>query len=460
MKKIMAYFRENYMVLFKIYIVWQVLLQWVLAPVFPRMGTIGNICIVGFGAVIYLYDYLKGRILFKRGVRILPCLFWGAVLLSILVNYKMNFVDNMQAYAILMIEIFILLPAYADDIAKIKKDIFTFGNGVAILMFICSVIGFTLYVLDYPIYLYSHRFCGIFSNPNQSSVLSFFGMISSGLVLAHEKAAGKKRYKVFHITNIVLNFFMFTLSNSNTGKVMLFCAVATIGFFVTYHKVQKIKMFLRVLVAVGVMAVCVGGSYGVYSVTQDALAYVPGLKEGLNLEGLFDGLNLKDNILNKDDIDKKDFDRSEQEGGLNNNRFEIWREGFVAFKHSPIVGFGPRNVSDAVDLYVENPRSEIEAGGLHNMYIELLVTCGILGVVCFAAWALSELCPVAKTIFGKQTGTKRDLWIFLLISAGTISSLAMNMTESAMFFSNSAYSIYFWCLLGYLLSLVKLSRNS
>ena len=62
-----------------------------------------------------------------------------------------------------------------------------FANGVAVLMFLCSIIGFILYIIDYPIYLYSNRFCGIFSNPNQSSIMAFWGMISSCVVLVYKK---------------------------------------------------------------------------------------------------------------------------------------------------------------------------------------------------------------------------------------------------------------------------------
>ena len=451
MKRIYTYLKENNLVLFKIFMIWQILLQWILAPVFPVLGKIGNFCIVGLAGVIYVYNFKQNGRLIKFGIRPFPCVFLGAVLFSIVLNYQVNLIDNLETYAILLIEMLILLPVFSDDTDRIQNDLCIFANGVAVLMFLCSIIGFILYIIDYPIYLYSNRFCGIFSNPNQSSIMAFWGMISSCVVLVYKKKSKRKSMYVFHIVNLILNFFMFTLSNSNTGKVMLIAMVCTIAFFVVWLKKSNVKIYLRVVLSIVVMLI--GGiiAIGVYEKTQNALAYLPGGVE------LIDSSLVEEKIEDKieDKIEKKSFDRSNQEGGLNNNRFEIWREGIETFKQSIIIGCGPRNISFAVNKYIKNPRSEIQDGGLHNMYLELLVACGILGFLSFSVLLLSKAIPVLRILFGGYFYSRQTMMVFVLLSASVVSFLGMNMTESAMLFSTSAYSLCFWCVLGYLMNLTK-----
>lgn len=486
MNKILGRLEENYIVVFKVYIVAQVLLQWLLAPVVPWLGKIGNIFIVLMAMLIYFYNYKKKTILFYKGMSKTACVFLFAVLVSIIFNFRYNLIDNVETYLVLLIEILILMPVYSENKKKILADMRVFFNGFAIIMFICSTIGFILYITDNPIYLYSTRFCGVFSNPNQSSIMSFFAIISSLIIIViiNSKKDSVKHYKLeysFQIINILLNLCMFTLSNSNTGRVMFMVLFGMIGFFACFYHLNSFHVISRSILGCILGFLCVLLSHGTYNLVQGSLAYVPGVivvfqneklfgnfleKEELENEGIEHTVGKEEPSSNKIDnitIPKKEFDRSKPEGGINNNRFEIWAEGMQAFSNSMFIGFGPRNVYGAVVRYVDSPRTEIEAGGLHNMYIELLVSCGLFGFVSFILMVIVRAVPVIKRLFVFDKNFVFERRLFLLLSVSVIAFLVMNMAESTLLFTTSAYSILFWCILGYLLnfeSVMNLEKES
>lgn len=461
MNKTKKFVKENYIVLFKIFVIWQTLLQWTLAPILPRWGTIGNVMIV-LGAVgVWYLNYKKNKCLMKFGMKIWPCLFLGAVFLSVVFNYKMNFIDNMETYVFLLIEMLVLMPTYTENKEKLTKDLELFSNSIALLLFICSGIGFALYLFNIHLYLYSNRYCGIFSNPNQSSVMAFWAIVASLIALTFCKEKRNKGKIIFHVTNLILNFFMFTLSNSNTGKVMMAIGTGVGVFVLVYWKKWKTLLPKRILLAMICGCISSGVMLTTYNITQNTLAYVPGSFEmiGEKLQVLEENIEEGKNE-GIQEIEKKNFDRSNQEGGINNNRFEIWREGMEIFKHSMLIGCGPRNLSDSINKYIENPRSEIEAGGLHNMYLELLVTCGIVGILSFTGLIISKAIPAWKYIFSKNRIVEVKSIRILFLCVGVISFLAMNLTESTMFFTTAAYSLCFWCVLGFLLNSVELYNEN
>lgn len=462
MRRTKKFIKENYIVVFKIFVIWQTLLQWTLAPIFPRWGTFGNVLIV-LGAVgICGLNYKSNKYLIQFKEKKWSYLFLGAVFLSIVFNFRINFVDNMEAYIFLLIEILILMSEYTEDMEKLKKDLYFFSNGVALLMFICSAIGFILYLFNVHLYLYSNRYCGIFSNPNQSSVMAFWGMLVSAIGLTFYKETRYKWQLIFHGMNILLNFFMFTLSNSNTGKVMMLIGVGFGSFALTFWKKKKMFLGKKIMLAILCGSICGGMTLAAYDITQNILAYAPGSFEIIEekIQVLEDNIEDEEKNTGLQEIEKKNFDRSNQEGGLNNNRFEIWHEGMEIFKHSMIVGCGPRNVSDFINQYVKNPRSEIEAGGLHNMYLEILVTCGIIGMMTFLGMMISKAIPVWNYIFSKNRTIDSKNFRILLLCIGVVSFLAMNITESTLFFTTASYSLCFWCILGYLLNAVKLCKKN
>lgn len=196
---------------------------------------------------ILVYDFFHSRDLLRRGVHVWELIFLAAVAVSILVNFRTNLLDNVETYLILLIEFLVLIPAYRQDRETLKRDILWFVNILAAAMFLCSLVGFVLYAADYALYSYEYRFCGVFSNPNLSSVMSFWGVTASAAALTFKPKRYIALYRTGHIVNLLLTFVMFTIANSNTGKVMLAAACAAVCFLLPFTLELKAKTVWRIL---------------------------------------------------------------------------------------------------------------------------------------------------------------------------------------------------------------------
>ena len=447
---------------FKLFMVLMILVQTLLTPVLPWIGKVGNIVIALWAAFILAYDFFHGRRLIRKGLNLWLMLFLAATAVSIAVNFRTQLMDNLEGYVMLVIQLMVLLPAYREDPASLKGDLRLFVNGLAAVMFLCSAAGFVLYTLDKPIYLYTYRFSGVFSNPNFASVMGLFGTLASLISLTCLPERHKKAYKVFHIVNALLCFVLFTVANSNTGRVMLCVALAALLFFLPFSLAGLKKIYARVTAGLLAAVVGAGVGYALYSGTQTAAAYVPGtvryaramLAERPERPEQPEG----EQPMDKPTIEKENFNRSEEDVQLDNNRFTIWRQGFEVFKRHPVFGCGPRNIYEGVQRYVAEPRSEIEAGGLHNMYLELLATGGLAAFLPFMIWFALAAVRVIRGLAQPRSLKDPASWRLWLMGAGAAAFAVMNLTESAMLFSTAAYSMCFFVLLGFLLNLLQLEK--
>jgi hypothetical protein len=450
---------------FKVFMVLQILSQTVLAPILPWLGKAGNIVIALWAACILLYDLFHERKLFRRGLKIWIVIFLAAVAISIVVN-RVNLLDNVEGYVMLVIQLMVLLPAYRDDREQLRRDLRLFVNGLALAMFIASAIGMILYALDKPLYLYSYRFSGVFSNPNMASVMCFWGMVASLVALTDPPTWHPKLYRALHILNTVFCLVLYTVANSNMGKVMLMAAIGVYAFFLPFSMPKIKRFFPRLLTGVGFAAVGCVAAYLLFVGVQTAASYVPGVVRYVRSEIALpepeqpgEGTANPQTKPAKPVLEKENFDRSEDNVQLDNNRLEIWREGLIVLRHHPLFGCGPRNLWGAVQTYVDNPRPEIEAGGLHNMYLELLSTSGAVGFIPFMIWLAMAAAACVRYLARSKNLRDRISHRGWLLGAGAAAFAVMNLSESVMLFSTNAYSMCFFVTLGFLLNWIAMDSR-
>ena len=90
------------------------------------------------------------------------------------------------------------------------------------------------------------------------------------------------------------------------------------------------------------------------------------------------------------------------------------------------------------------------------MYIELLVVCGIAGFVTFVLFVLRRGIPVLVFVFRNDIPQQRKRVRMVILFAGLLAFLAMNMTESTMLFSTTPYAVCFWVILGFMFNYIAL----
>lgn len=147
-------------------------------------------------------------------------------------------------------------------------------------------------------------------------------------------------------------------------------------------------------------------------------------------------------------------------GDVSNRRFAIWGSGLEIFKTKPLTGVTFRNyvpyAEDKLpDTYLVN-NDFIEFHSMHNSFVDILVSQGILGVVIIAAYIILVLVLIFKNFF-KFKGEKYKYNTALLSIIAPIFASMMFYSET--FYMNTGGAFLFWLALGYLIQSVT-SKNS
>ncbi|MBP5292189.1 MAG: O-antigen ligase family protein [Lachnospiraceae bacterium] len=90
-----------------------------------------------------------------------------------------------------------------------------------------------------------------------------------------------------------------------------------------------------------------------------------------------------------------------EEGGLTNGRIEIWKEGFLIWKDNPVFGISYRNIAEyARTNYPEGYMTtrENELNTFHNVFVDVLVSQGLVGEIIVLAMAAVILARVASLL--------------------------------------------------------------
>jgi exopolysaccharide production protein ExoQ len=235
---------------------------------------------------------------------------------------------------------------------------------------------------------YSHRFYGVYSNPNTLGILSALA-VPMGLGLwSYTKSRG-------YLLGDAIAFYSILLCESRTALLAVAAAAAVV---VLRRGTSAVMTALAVL---GAGAVIIGLS--------SSLAALPG-----PLQGVADRLG------------------GGGPGGELTNRGAAWSKALSLWRDRPWSGYGFRT-GDIV--FANDPTGTFTRGMAHNSYLQIILELGVVGAV-LAALLVTLLigvvrrCPVVG-LGGGLIGT-------------VVAGLCAGLTESALWGSGAAFCWAFW----------------
>ena len=130
-------------------------------------------------------------------------------------------------------------------------------------------------------------------------------------------------------------------------------------------------------------------------------------------------------------------------------RFWAWEAGIKGWKETPktiLLGWGPENFNIPFSKYFnpkffQGPGSETLFDRAHNMFVEILVTMGLFGLVSYLAIFASSLKVLWKKIHDKET---------ILYGVGLIPLLIAYAIHNSFIFDTSANFLVFFTILGFI----------
>jgi len=452
--KIYEKMRMSYMFLFLFAVLTRALM-----PISLRETQIINTAVFSFaaifGAFVLVIDFFTDKVLFTAKNKIWLMLFLIVMFLSSVLNFKYGVLGNIRNLVWTAISFFVLYPTdMKKDYEKVLHDLKILSNTLITVWFLAVSYSLYMFLLQIGYYVYifpdafsrqgfiENRLFGIFEDPNYAAMTSIIViMFSIWNILKFCK--GKKLLRVFYILNIVLQFCYIALSGSRTAHLVLCGGVFIFAFMFLRKKKFSLKFgeVLRHCVYFILSAVLSVSLFITIDLTTKGLAYAP-----LAFSEVSSQSNNSSEIKKLKPIETEREDLKDSDD-ISNCRMKIWKSAFELFLSKPIFGTSPRNMRDYAKS--EYPNNFIGQRGyaVHNIYIDVLTSTGILGALILLIFVIKYLIFVFKYLFEKADNKKYYFDVlFCVVIVGMIAASALSLSE--IFFVNTISVLFFWLLLG------------
>ena len=244
--------------------------------------------------------------------------------------------------------------------------------------------------------------------------------------------------------NAVLQYFAILVSESRAAYFATIIVAGIIVFVATLKnfKREKLTATKRAVIAFVLCAVTIVTVFSVSSLASKTIGKaieknkVP-IMLCVNNAQL---LSANSNYVVTDDVDINNVTDS-------NGRIRFWRAGIKAFVERPYFGWTREgSIPVIIDIYGKSKTDAIIYGGLHNIYLTILCSSGIVGFVCFVAIVVIVLYRFLKNLFQKKSVSMELLFSFAI----SIYFLITELVESRILYTVSFFNVTFWLFFGLL----------
>lgn len=417
-----------------------------------------NYALVAFGGALLLLRAVHFKDYIKAPCFFLLIAFVASMCISSALNIKYGVIQNLQSITWTTLQFGMLYATDRErDTEEYKKQLKAMLAVFGVYVFFANIVSLGMFILNYGVFgQYSPngniigfvwgRLWGVYSDPNNGSVLAAASVIISLCAYAYYN---KKAIKVFLIFNIIFDYMYILASDSRTGMLTAFSGVAlTLYLLILKSGKIRFKGLLKKAVCVLIAAI----------VSFSALAVIKAVEKGYNSIAIHINMNQSS--------DKSDLpimtgrDSADTESDITNRRIDLWKSGIEIWKTSPVYGASQRNIvayakENTPDTYmVNNDLGDFDS--THNMFLDVLASQGTIGIIIIVAFfACIAIMLIKKLISDKNFAASLSepfnaAIIGLLCVFSCTSMLVLDVL-----YLNSAETVLFWCCLGYLTRLLQ-----
>lgn len=427
------------------------------------------------GALLILWDLLRFRRLWKwslAGLAVFGILY-GVTLLSV---GGEGFSDGLKSLLYMALAVY-LFAGYDRNRPpeRVRWDMILLGRTFLAVTLVYSVLCLLTFFFGWNImygengqvgYLgvWEGRLWGLY-NANTGGALNAVSM----LMLLFLLRGDPKGWKIFDGVSLFLHFLCLMLSGSRTSWYA-FLIVLGVGFFRFFWETLPERfrggLLRRFCLTAALLAVCFllgrGLQAGVSPLAGSLAGMLPTVSgAGLETEtetaegteagmaGAGEGAPEPDTWAETgaeaEETAEPPVDRG---GGLLTGRPILWRAGWDTFRESPLLGVSHEELIQRAESHLSDPSwtPDLQAGGLHNGYLTVLVSSGILGAAALLWWLVGFL---GRTVRGLGFRNRRSTpaYAFCLLFLGLMG--IMELFESRIFYQVNIFMVLFWMVCGY-----------
>lgn len=418
---------------------------------------------------------------FKSRYIVFLLLFSFSYLITIIMNRSSYFPENMKQL-IYMVMIFLLFYGHDshNDMTmerdELQKVTFVYEVAAFILAIACLFTYFLRIDLTYyigesqqQIGMYDNRLWGIY-NPNTGAGIAMVAMYISLYQVLKEN---RLYLIIFHTASLMTEILLLVLSGSRAPLAVSIAGSVCIIVFEYLRRMGHSRVKLKywrskclgslMIILLGffvlkpVMAEIPGKIVEVQSVVAVRAQCMDGIEHYLGIE--HKEPEKKDNTLTA----KVDLTRKEKEekrpGGTLTGRTDLWNSGLKCFIRHPLWGVGREGLYDACEPFLADKtwQGSLYYGGLHNIFLTILVSSGLGGMIFIAVFLFLVFSYIVRAVFSRNIQLKVpevNLCLAVFLSMG-----AVEMLEARILYRVGIFVPLFWMFAGWLVRLCELDEQ-
>lgn len=425
-----------------------------------------NVLILLWGALYFVYDFFKEKTYYKSRYSKILIVYMIIFFIGILINYKNNLIGNIKTFAYTGFFLFVVY-SYKNAFEKrsTQKELYNINSIIIIISSIVSFASLLTFIFfiqftynNVPqgfVYPNSPALWGFYGNPNSGGMVAVISIIATTFNIylyknLKDKSSSLAR-KIYYYLNIIVQFLYLILCNSRGAVVSLLAFIIFATFYLSFIFFKEDKKMANIKsIVISLLLTCIISF--VYTTT------IPTLKKGLahipkTIDKLINSENSNVGIIETESNDEViELDRNIESGHVSTGRAEIWTYGLNTLKLNPLLGHGPDNIGLAKQKIYPNDKSRyMVTNNMHNGYLQILLSNGILGFIAFALFIILIVKDTLISLFSTKITSDKSSCILLFFITGLILSIAVNgLFENVILLTQSYITTVLWIYLSYL----------
>lgn len=431
-----------------------------------------------WGFFVLIHNFFLEKLAFKVRHGYLLWSFLALMVLTSVVHISIWFVPNLVITYFTAVCFFMFYGAYTEkNHEKIEKEmnfILKFFVNFALIFGLGSLaslfFGQNLTVLGYNLGVYKDRLIGVYTNSNILAFSMIEGIVSCDILYNDYM---KTKFKNNSIGNwklilcLFVSFVCLFLSDSNASFVFI-VIYATIRVFCNLFfrsgNQNTAQLFKSILLTFCFCILMMSGSFYLRNCCQnfmntlitDAYKYEDSIAKRSEHEA-------ETQIPEKEEppaeetknstpepsaaVTEEEIHIGRQNYEVSSGRIALFKQGIIIFKHHPWIGIGRANLNLYAKKYIDGG---LRHPDLHNGYLTILVSTGIIGFAIFALFSLVVSLDICKYLF--IFVRKNCFGIFCKFFSALVAYCGYCLFEKAILFDMTFMVGFFWLILGYAVS--------
>lgn len=410
------------------------------------MDSLVNVVLL-YCAMYIVYDLIVHRNILKTRNIVFAVLYLLSFCATIVMQQFQMLDIKVSIYLFMQLILFMSCASYKTK-EDIQNEMHQFIHIVVFVGFVFCVTSLALYlvsfcevfktsVMDMELVIGKHPNSSLYGVMGNSNWYSFLLLTLIGLSLVELQT--KNIHRKYYTWVMILSAISLCLTNSRGGLIGFIAFVFLYLLYCMWSNGNRNwkKYFLVPLVAIMMFPAA--------SVVKIASNHVSNIVTSvINIGDGHTSANVGRNL-------------KEQEASTS-IRFTLWKTSAKVIMDNPILGVGNANVGSVMYQKTDDKvaiNTKVLAANSHNIYIQIALISGLLGLALWLLYVLRNLWYVFIRLVMNQLPQDACRMIAIL-GCLTLAYMVINLVEADIFISRNFMSSLYWIILGYLVCYTQL----